>query len=64
MNGDSAVLTALKTAAKATLPRAISTNNGEETSVGSVPSRAWPADNEPLPKKSLPVSHPAIDMGP
>ena len=49
--GEKAVLTALKTAAKATFPRAISTKRGEDTSVGSVPSRVWPVESNPFPKK-------------
>ena len=35
MKGDKAVFTALKTSARATLPRAINTNNGDDTSVGA-----------------------------
>ena len=64
INGDNAVLTALKTAASATLPLAINTRRGEETSVGRVPSKVWPAASGPLPKNRRPVSHPAIDIGP
>jgi len=62
MKGDKAVFTALKTSARATLPRAINTNNGDDTSVGAKQSLTH-SQRTPA-KKNRPVSSPASDIGP